>query len=418
MTLTEELRWRGFINQTTYPDGGESALNGQPTKFYWGVDPSADSMTIGNLAAAMMVRHFIQHGHKATLLIGGATGLIGDPDGKAQERELLSYDQIAHNKNKIAAQYRQLFTGDSFDLVDNYDWFNDVKYLDFLRDVGKYVPLAQMLGREFVKSRLGEGGAGISYAEFSYVLIQAYDFLRLFEDRQVTLQLCGSDQWGNSIAGVDLIRRKTGGEAHVYSTPLIVNKTTGQKFGKSEEGAVWLDPEKTTPTQFYQFWVNVDDAGAEDYLKIFTMLDQPTITDIMSRQHQNPHMREAQIKLAEEVTRLVHGETLMKRAETITNVLTGKTGMQHLDDEALLYDLRAEIPNVKTTATGEIIQALVDGGLASSKTAARQLLLDNAVTVNGQKVSRENFEAADFQNGRLLIRRGKAFKDSALVELV
>lgn len=416
MTLTEELSWRGFINQTTYPDGGNQVLNGQPIKFYWGVDPSSDSMTVGNLAAAMMVHHFITYGHQAVLLVGGATGLIGDPDGKSQERELLSFEAIEHNKAQIVAQYRQIFKDMPFEIVDNYDWFKDVKYLDFLRDIGKHIPLAQMLGREFIKSRLGEEGSGISYAEFSYVLIQAYDFLRLYEDQQVTLQLCGSDQWGNSIAGVDLIRRKTAGEAHVYSTPLIINKTTGQKFGKSEAGAIWLDASKTTPTQFYQFWINLDDHNVEDYLKIYTLLDKQTIEDIVNRQHQNPSARLAQTKLAEEVTRLVHGEQLAKRAATITDILTGKTTLDQINDEELLEALRAEIPHVTAQANSEIAQALVDSQLATSKTDARQLIASNAISINGQKIDRQNFEPSDFKNNRLLIRRGKAFKDSALVE--
>jgi tyrosyl-tRNA synthetase len=417
MTLTEELAWRGFVNQTTLEDDGATVLNGQPIKFYWGVDPSADSMTIGNLAAAMMVRHFINHGHQATLLVGGATGLIGDPDGKSQERELKSIEQIAHNKASIVAQYATLFENLPFDLVDNYDWFNGVQYLDFLRDVGKHVSLAQMLGREFVKSRLSEDGAGLSYAEFSYVLIQAYDFLRLYEDRQVTLQLCGSDQWGNSIAGVDLIRRKTAGEAHVYSTPLIVNKSTGQKFGKSEAGAIWLDPKKTTPTQFYQFWINLDDDGVEDYLKIFTLLTKEDIDSVMAAQRQDPGSRVAQTKLAEEVTRLVHGEERMRRAQIVTEVLTGKTLLVDVSDEVITNDLKPEISYAQADETAEIAQVLVDAKLAISKTAARQLLSSNAIAINGQKVNRENLESNDFQNGRLLIRRGKAFKDSALIEL-
>ncbi|HVA11438.1 MAG TPA: tyrosine--tRNA ligase [Candidatus Dormibacteraeota bacterium] len=419
MTLTEELSWRGFDHQTTYADAGRLALDGEPIKFYWGVDPSADSMTIGNLAAAMMVRHFIDYGHQATLLVGGATGLIGDPDGKSEERELKSFEEIAANKAKIAAQYQNLFADQPFEIVDNYDWFKDVSYLDFLRDIGKHVPLTQMLGREFVRSRLGEDGEGISYAAFSYVLIQAYDFLRLYEDKQVTLQLCGSDQWGNSIAGVDLIRRKSGGEAHVYSTSLIVNKATGQKFGKSEAGAVWLDPEKTTPTQFYQFWINLDDDGVEDYLKVFTLLDRPTIEDIMSKQQQDPGARIAQTRLADEVTDLVHGEERMKRAKTVTEVLTGKTPLASISEtDSAINDLRAEIPCVKATDTSEIAQTLVDSGLATSKNNARQLITSNAISINGQKVNREQFEPGDFQNGRLMIRRGKAFKDSALIEVV
>jgi tyrosyl-tRNA synthetase len=414
MTLSQELAWRGFVNQTTYKD--PSVLDGDPIKFYWGVDPSADSMTIGNLAAAMMVKAFIKHGHKPVLLVGGATGLIGDPDGKAQERDLLSPEELQRNKQAIAHQYRQVFGDQGLELVDNYDWFKDMNYLDFLRDVGKHVPTRQMLGREFVQARLQEENAGLSYAEFSYVLIQAYDFLRLYEDKGVTLQVCGSDQWGNSIAGVDLIRRKTGGEAHVYSVPLIVNKATGQKFGKSEAGAVWLDSAKTTPTQFYQFWINVDDEGVESYLKIFTELDQDAISQLVAEHHSNPGARLAQQRLAQEVTSLVHGKDMMDRARVVTSVLTGMTAIGEVDDQ-IVETLRQEIPAVRASETGSVIEALVQSSLASSNSEARRLLSGNAVAINGQKANREQFEAADFQNGRLLLRRGKAFKDSALVEL-
>lgn len=253
MTLSEELTWRGFVNQMTFPDIKD--LDKAPISFYFGVDPSADSMTIGNLASAMMVYHFINAGHKAFLLVGGATGMIGDPDGKKDERNLLTLEDIARNKNAIAEQYKTVFEGKPFTTVDNYDWFKGVEYLDFLRNIGKHVPLSNMLGRDFVQSRIGEGGSGISYAEFSYSLIQGYDFLTLYRDHGVTLQLCGGDQWGNSIAGVDMIRRIEGAEAHVYSAPLIINKATGKKFGKTEDGAIWLDPTKTSVYKFYQFWL-------------------------------------------------------------------------------------------------------------------------------------------------------------------
>jgi tyrosyl-tRNA synthetase len=413
MTLSEELAWRGFVNQTTYKD--PSALDGEPVSFYWGVDPSADSMTIGNLAAAMLVKTLIKHGHHAVLLVGGATGLIGDPDGKSDERGLKSVEEIARNKQAIAVQYRQLFGEHEFELVDNYDWFKDMRYLDFLRDIGKHVPMRQMLQRDFVQSRLGEDTGGISYAEFSYVLIQAYDFLRLYEDRGVRLQVCGSDQWGNSVAGVDLIRRKTGGEAHVYSVPLIVNKTTGVKFGKSEQGAIWLDPAKTTPTQFYQFWINTDDAGAEGYLKIFTGLSKEEIDSIMAEHSQDPGRRLAQRRLAEAVTELVHGKESVEIAKTVTDVLTGRLPIGEAGD--VLDHIRAEVPAVRAGQQGSVVDSLVAGGLADSNTEARRLINGNAVSVNGQKVTRESFEPSDFQNGRLLLRRGKAFKDSALVEL-
>lgn len=414
MTLSEELQWRGFVNQTTFKD--IKVLDGVPISFYWGVDPSAASMTIGNLAAAMMVRHFIDHGHKATLLVGGATGLVGDPDGKAEERNLKTVDEVAANKAGIAAQYKQIFAGSSFVTVDNYDWFKDMNYLAFLRDVGKHVPMRQMLSRDFVQSRLGEEGVGISYAEFSYVLIQAYDFLHLNRTKGVTLQVCGSDQWGNSIAGVDLIRRMSGNEAHVWSTPLIVNKATGKKFGKSEDGAVWLDPALTTPTQFYQFWINADDEGVEDYIKVYTLLQKDEVDGIMAKHRDNPKERFAQTRLAEEVTRLVHGDEAMDVARVVTNVLRGATSIGDVSPK-IVEDLRRELPHVSAKPGDELVDVLAATGLAESKSDARRLMQGNAVSVNNVKTSNQQLAGSDFQNGRLLIRKGKAFKDSALVEL-
>jgi tyrosyl-tRNA synthetase len=413
MTLSEELTYRGFVNQTTYKD--ITVLDGEPISFYFGVDPSADSMTVGNLAAAMMVRRFVEHGHRAFLLVGGATGMIGDPDGKKEERDLKTLDEIARNKAAIAEQYKTIFAGYDFTIVDNYDWFKGIGYLDFLRDIGKHVPMRQMLSREFVQSRLGEDGAGISYAEFSYSLIQGYDFLHLHREHGVTLQLCGADQWGNSIAGVDLTRRITGDETHVWSTPLVVNKTTGVKFGKSEAGAIWLDARKTTPTQFYQFWINCDDAGVEDYLKIYTLLPKEEIEDWMAQHRAEPQKRIAQTRLAIEVTKLVHGQEQMAIAQDVTDVLKG-AGIEYIDEEAV-NALRQEVPSIRVTQGDTIAAALVEAGLASSNTEARRFLQDNAISINGQKVQHEQFETADFKNGRLIIRRGKAFKDSALVEL-
>ncbi|HUA13283.1 MAG TPA: tyrosine--tRNA ligase [Candidatus Sulfotelmatobacter sp.] len=415
MTLKEELTWRGLVNQTTYKDLNE--LNDNPITFYWGVDPSADSMTIGNLAAAMMVKCFMRYGHKPVLLIGGATGLIGDPDGKSKERDQVSQEQIQKNKEAIVNQYKRIFGGQDFELVDNYDWFKDLRYLDFLRDVGKHVPMRQMLARDFVESRLGEGGSGISYAEFSYVLIQAYDFLHLFENKGVTLQVCGADQWGNSIAGVDLIRRKTGKVANVFSTPLIIDPISGQKFGKTEGNAVWLDPNKTSPTQFYQFWINVPDDQVESLLKIYTELSEDEIKESIEKQKANQAERPAQRLLAASVTKIVHGEEATKTAETITNILVGQTDLASVESEDLLSTVRKEIPSVKVSETSEIAEALVSSGLASSKSTARQLVQDGAISLNGQKVNRDHLEQADFKNGRCLIRRGKAFKDSGLLEL-
>lgn len=413
MTLSEELAWRGFVHQTTLKD--TTVLDGEPLTFYFGVDPSAKSMTIGNLAAAMMVRHFIDHGHRAILLVGGATGMIGDPDGKAQERDLKTLEQIAENKAGVVAQYKQVFAGKDFTIVDNYDWFKDMNYLTFLRDVGKHVPMRQMLGRDFVQQRLGEEGAGISYAEFSYALIQGYDFLHLNRTYGACLQLCGSDQWGNSIAGVELIRRIDGKEAHVWSTPLIINRATGKKFGKTEDGAVWLDPELTTPTQFYQFWINCDDKGIEDYIKVYTLLSKDEVDDIMIRHRQNPRQRLAQTRLAEEVTTLVHGSEQMQLAQEVTAYLTNQKPISEASDTALTA-IRKEIPSTTAAPGADVLEVMATTGLASSKSEARRLLQGNAIAINNHKISKEALEVDDFQNGRLLIRKGKAFKDSALVE--
>lgn len=406
MTLSEELQWRGFVNQTTFSD--ITALDGEPITFYWGVDPSAASMTVGNLAAAMMVRHFIDHGHKAILLVGGATGMIGDPDGKAEERQLKTIKEIERNKAGIASQYRTVFNGQDFKLVDNYTWFKEIGFLDFLRDVGKHVPMRQMLGREFVQNRLGEDGAGISYAEFSYSLIQGYDFLHLYRNHGVTLQVCGADQWGNSIAGVELIRRIDGGEAHIWSTPLIVNKTTGVKFGKSEAGAVWLDESLTSPYQFYQFWLNVDDAGAIDYLKIYTLLDKSEIEDIAKQFDEDRSARIAQKTLAYEVTKLVHGVERADSVRRISEVLFGGRDYSELtaDDfralgmELLQYDV----------ADGDgLPDVLVTSGLATSKGEARRFLESNAIYINGSQIplSKNTLTADDAINGYAVLRRGK-----------
>jgi len=397
MRLSEELQWRGFVNQMTYADITE--LDKGPISFYWGVDPSADSMTIGNFAAAMMVRHFIEAGHKAYLLVGGATGMIGDPDGKKDERNLQTLEDIAANKAAIAEQYKTVFAGKDFEIVDNYDWFKNLNYLDFLRTVGKNVPLSQMLGREFVQSRLGEDGSGISYAEFSYSLIQGYDFLHLNREHDVTLQVCGADQWGNSIAGVDLIRRLDAKEAHVYSTPLVINKATGKKFGKSEEGAVWLDPKKTSVFKFYQFWLNSDDEGTADYAKVFTLLNQDEIAEMQRQVAENPSAREAQKTLAREVTKIVHGDARTESVERVTSALFGGTHFNDLTGEDLDV-LAGEIPTgLRGTS---VVELLVSTGNASSNGDARRLIEGGAVSMNGEKVS-EDFAI----NEPALLKKGK-----------
>lgn len=381
--LSEELTWRGFINQTTFANLTDID---EPRTFYWGVDPSADSMHIGNLAPAMMIRHFLNHGHKAILLIGGATGMIGDPDGKKQERNLLSLEDIDRNKRAIAEQYRSLFAGFDFEVVDNYNWFKGINYLEFLRDIGKHAPMTQMLDRDFVQSRIGEGGDGISYAEFSYALIQGYDFLHLFREKGATLQVAGADQWGNSITGVQLIRRLEGAESHVATAPLIINKSTGLKFGKTEEGAVWLDPAKTSPYKFYQFWLNVDDETAEGLVKIYTLLDHEAIESVTTRHRQQPAYRELQKILASEVTNLVHGTQRRESVERVTDVLFKKADFSNLSEDDL-DELANEIP--VALVGGSVVDILVASGIASSNGEARRLIESGAISVDGQKVSED-----------------------------
>lgn len=383
MTLSEELSWRGFLNQTTFADIAE--LDTETRTFYWGVDPSADSMTVGHLAPAMMIWHFINHGYKPILLVGGATGMIGDPDGKRQERDLKSTDEVQKNVAGLTQQYKRIFQGQTFELVDNMDWFKNINYLDFLRNIGKHVSLTQMLDREFVQSRVGEGGSGISYAEFSYSLIQGYDFLHLFREKGATLQIAGADQWGNSIAGVSLIRKLEGAEAHVLTTPLIINKTTGVKFGKSEEGAVWLDESKTSVYKFYQFWLNTDDAGAIDYLKIYTLLPREEIEELTRETAEYPEQRQAQKILAYEVTKLVHGEARAKQARNVTAVLFGDTPFEQLLDIELDM-LALEIP---VATSSNLVNSLVSTGVATSNGEARRLIAGGAVSINGQKVSED-----------------------------
>jgi len=397
MKLSEELVWRGFVNQMTFEN--ISILDEKPLAFYLGVDPSADSMTIGNLAATMMVRHFIDHDYKAFLLVGGATGMIGDPDGKADERSLKALDEIARNKAAIAEQYRQVFAGKNFTIVDNYDWFKDINYLDFLRNIGKYVPMSQMLGRDFVQARLGSDGSGISYAEFSYSLIQGYDFLHLFREHGVTLQVCGADQWGNSITGVDLIRRIEGKEAHVYSTPLVINKATGKKFGKSEDGAIWLDAKKTSVYKFYQFWLNVDDEGVIDYIKIYTLLPKEVVDELEKRKDANPGLREAQKTLAHEVTNLVHGSERTQSVEKVTDVLFGSADFSSLSDEDITV-LAQEIPTKEIGLS--VVEYLVASEFAIGTNDARRLISAGAISVNGQKIS-DDISI----NSRSLIKKGK-----------
>ena len=395
MTLAEELQWRGFANQTTLKN--IDSIN-NPVTFYLGVDPSDSSMTIGNLAAVIMVRHLVGHGHKAIVLVGGATGMIGDPKDD-QERSLKSLEEIAKNKEGISSQYRQLLGELPFELVDNSEWFKDINYLDFLRDVGKHFSITQLIDRDFVQKRIGSDSSGLSYAEFSYSLIQGYDFLHLFRTKGATLQIGGSDQWGNMLSGVQLIRKLESAEAHVWTLPLVINKSTGVKFGKSEAGAVWLDEKRTSVYDFYQFWLNTDDTGVIDYLKIYTLLERDQIDYLERATKDNPGEREAQKTLAYEVTKLVHGEEKAKSSKVVTSVLFGDKKLSDLD-ESEKQMLATYIPNTRPEVN--IVETLVSANLAGSNGDARRLIQAGAITVNGEKID------ADYTTElNTLIKKGK-----------
>ena len=397
MKLSEELQWRGFYNQTTFDS--PSNLDEQQYTLYLGTDPTGDSLHVGHLAVYMMVRRFLDHGHKVVLLVGGGTGVVGDPGGRDDERQLISLEQIADNKAELAAQVSGLFSGKEFTLVDNYDWLKDVSILEFLRDVGKHFSMSQLVQRDFIATRIGEGGTGISYAEFSYTLLQGYDFWHLHNHHGVDLQIGGSDQWGNILSGVDLIRKKEGHAVHGMTAPIIINKATGKKFGKSVGGAVWLDPKKTSVYQFYQFWLNTDDEGAIDYLKLFTLLDKDAVDAVAAEHAVDPSARIAQKRLAQELTDLVHGVERRESVERVTNALFGGgdfTALQKDDIEAL----SAEIPTVAAGVT--VVEALVEAGVVASNGEARRLISGGGVSVNGKKIGEDLTVSASS-----LIKKGK-----------
>ncbi len=401
MKLSDELVWRGFNNQTTFSDITE--LDKKKYKLYFGVDPSADSMQAGNLASAMMVRVFIAHGHEATLLIGGATGLIGDPTDKAKERDLQDPQVVASNVQKIVKQYHNLY-GQKIRIVNNQDWFKGIGYIDFLREVGVHFSLTPLLQRDYVTSRIGADGSGMSYAEFSYSLIQGYDFYHLNKVYDIDLQVCGSDQWGNSISGVDLIRRKAGKTAHIYSAPLIINKTSGVKFGKSESGAIWLDEQKTSVFKFYQFWLNTDDESVADYLKIFTDISIDKFTEVMKDFESNKSSRSAQKMLAIEVTNIVHGKDRTKTVQKACDTLFGDSDFLSLGKKEIEI-LKEEINFCKINNVESLPAVINHCGLSVSNSEAARFIEAGSISVNGKKIfpSDEN----PFAKGYNLIKRGK-----------
>ena len=401
MKLSEELIYRGFKAETTIENPADLD-NRASKKFYWGADPSADSLTIGNLAAIMMCACFVRHGYEPYLLVGGATGQIGDPKENG-ERDLKTIKEIEHNKKCIREQIERVINagdGNSKDgttpgltMVDNFDWFKDMKYLDFLREVGKAFSMTQLLDRQFVQNRIGEGGSGISYAEFSYTLIQGYDFLHLYRKYGVAMQLCGADQYGNCTSGIHLIKRLEDGEADVWSTPLIIDPVTGRKFGKSEGNAVWLAASDngsgnyTSIFDFYQFWMNQPDESVEYLIKIYTLLSKEEIEDILARHKEAPEKRIAQKALAHGVTEVVHGKDNAAAAENLTAMLFDKnTDFSDFSADEIT-EFAAYLPVVsKGTA---LVDALVNNGLAESKKKAREYISGGAITINGVKVTDE-----------------------------
>lgn len=396
MKLSEELVYRGFKAENTFDDPAELDTRENKT-FYWGADPSADSLTIGNLAAAMMCACFVKHGYKPYLLVGGATGQIGDPKDNG-ERDLKSLDEVEHNKKCIKEQMERVISpvasGDtSITMVDNYDWFKNIKYLDFLREVGKAFSMTQLLDRQFVQNRIGEGGSGISYAEFSYTLIQGYDFLHLYREHGVGMQLCGADQFGNCASGVHLIKRLENGSADVWSTPLVIDPVTGRKFGKSEGNAVWLAATDNgsgnyTPIfDFYQFWLNQPDESVEYLIKIYTFLSKEEIETILAEHAKAPEKRVAQKALARGVTEVVHGREAAGAVEVLTERLfDSNTNFGEFTEDEII-EFAEYLPCVKKGA--QLIDVLVNNGLAESKKKAREFMTQGAITVNGEKVKED-----------------------------
>ena len=396
MKLSEELLWRGFYAETSIKDPAELDKRAQK-KFYFGADPSADSLTIGNLAALMMCACFVRHGYQPYLLAGGATGQIGDPK-ETGERELKPLEEVERNKRAIARQMAQVVQSPDLVMVDNLDWFREIKYLDFLREVGKAFSMTQLLDRQFVQARIGEGGSGISYAEFSYTLIQGYDFLHLYRTYGIDLQLCGADQYGNCASGIHLIRRLEGATADAWSTPLVIDPVTGRKFGKSEGNAIWLDAGKTSIFDFYQFWLNQPDEAVEKLLKIYTLLGPEEVRSVMAEQAEHPERRVAQRALARGATEVVHGRERADAVEALSAQLFGGDLAELTADEISEFgEYLATVPK----GTG-LAEALVATGLASSKSEARKLMAAGAIAVNGVKV-REEVELTQVA----LLKRGK-----------
>ncbi len=392
MNLIEELRWRGML-QDIVP-GTEEQLKKEMTTAYIGFDPTADSLHIGSLVPILLLVHLQKAGHKPIALVGGATGMVGDPSGKNEERNLLSEEVLRHNQEGVKKQLMQYLDFDSSktncaEMVNNYDWFKNFTFLDVIRDVGKHLTVNYMMAKESVKKRI-EGDTGMSFTEFSYQLVQGYDFYWLYKNKNVKLQIGGSDQWGNIVTGTELIRKKAGGEAFAFTCPLIT-KADGTKFGKTETGNIWLDANKTTPYQFYQFWLNASDEDAEKWIKIFTFLNQEEINSILDEHKKDAGKRILQKRLAEEVTKFVHGEEELKKAIETTEKLFSH---QHAPADSLsIEDLEAMEGVVKIDfakekiSTGiDVVSFLAETNILSSKGEARKTVQGGGVSINRKKV--------------------------------
>lgn len=416
MNLLQELRWRGML-QDVMP-GTEEQLNKEMTSAYIGFDPTADSLHIGSLVPILLLVHLQKAGHKPFALVGGATGMVGDPSGKSEERNLLSEEVLKQNQEGVKRQLMQYLDFDpskpnSAEMVNNYDWFKDFTFLHFIRDVGKHITVNYMMSKDSVKKRL-EGDSGMSFTEFTYQLVQGYDFYWLYKNKNCKLQMGGSDQWGNIVTGTELIRKKDGGEAFAFTCPLIT-KTDGGKFGKTEKGNVWLDPKKTTPYQFYQFWLNASDEDAERWIKIFTFLTKHAI-DILIHEHKmDPSSRILQKTLAMEVTAFVHGqEELDKAIETTQKLFANQNAsaesLSTEDLENMEGVVKSNYEKSKIDAGIDIVSFLAETGIFTSKGEARKMVLGGGVSINKKKA-----DAADMKmeltmllhNKYILVQKGK-----------
>lgn len=423
MNLIEELRWRGMI-QDIMP-GTEEQLSKEQTSGYIGFDPTADSLHIGSLVPILLLVHLQKAGHKPFALIGGATGMVGDPSGKSEERNLLSEEILQCNQQGVKKQLEKFLAFDETKnnaavMVNNYDWFKEMLFLDFIRDVGKHITVNYMMAKDSVKKRI-DSDNGISFTEFSYQLIQGYDFYWLYKNYNCKLQMGGSDQWGNITTGTELIRRKTGGEAFAFTCPLLT-KSDGGKFGKTEKGNIWLDAERTSPYQFYQFWLNAADKDAKKWIKIFTFLSKDEIEKLIYEHEENAAARTLQKTLAKEITLFVHGENGLKQALETTEKLFAN---QHADAESLSEDDLKNMEGVikveyNLAGSGvDVITFLADSKIFPSKGEARKMIQNGGVSINRKKISDAAFiVSADLllHNKYLLVQKGK--KNYFLVEAV